>query len=102
MIILGYREVAIQALGGECHVCHHKEDLAILEEEQPKVICKNCAAELGINTVDNICNAHMTRNNQVTIGTQVRCNLNIEPGDSVYFQVIKVISPNGEIKYGGN
>ena len=102
MITLGYREVAIQALGGECHSCQSKDDLAIIEDESCKVICKKCADEQGIGTVDNICDAHMTGNNQVTIGTQVRGKLNIEPGDSVFFQVIKVISPNGEIKYGGN
>ena len=102
---IGYKEHVIGLLGGKCRKCGTNGDednvLTVVELEGiPKVLCKACADKDGYNA-ENVCDAHMTQNNQVTIATGVRERLNVEPGDLVFIRVIKVISPDGEIKYGG-
>lgn len=100
---MGYKELLIQSMGGLCEFCQTTENLNIAEvEDKPKVVCSKCAEEKGITINDSICDAHVTQNNQVTIGSKIREVLGIEPGDNVYFKILKVISPEGEIKYGGS
>jgi len=101
----GYKELVIKSLGSKCGKCGSVGDesggLTVVGlEESPRVLCKVCADKDGHNA-ENVCDAHMTQNNQVTIATEVREKLNIEPKDLVFIKVIKVISPDGDIKYGG-
>ena len=93
----------IEQLGGKCCACEGEEDLIIYQEDdETKVMCQECAGRAGIVVSDNVCDAHMTRNNQVTVGAPVRKQLDINPGDLVFFQVLRVISPEGKTKYGGS
>lgn len=90
-------------MGGKCNECNGEEDLIVHQEvDEIKVICQECAGRSGISISDNVCDAHMTQNNQVTVNSQVRKSLNVDPGDLVFFRILKVISPEGKTKYGGS
>ena len=91
---MGYKETLIQVMGGLCSECQTTEGLNIAEvEEKPVIVCNECAKAKGITINDSICDAHVTQNNQVTISSKIREVIGIEPGDNVYFQILKVISP---------
>jgi len=43
----------------------------------------------------------LAKNGQVTVKKKIRDELDIEPGDIIFLDITKVISPKGIVKYGG-
>jgi len=62
------------------------------EEVQPLPQTEEEAKELIFNT-------QLAQNGQATIGKALRERLNLEPGDSLWFKVIKVVKPDGRTSY---
>jgi len=48
---------------------------------------------------DLIFHTQLAQNGQATIGKVIRSRLGIEPGDSMWFKVIKVVKPDGRTAY---